>query len=221
MHCVQGSRRDERARSRAVLRAAIASIAAVGGVPSAAGPPTGVSIWTDWRLRRDELEGVDVADGSIAAVHVADDRNRQYRSAGQKRTVPLGKRGTDCAGPSSSMSSSKLLWLAMSTRDQERSSRRAVFPDLSEVALIDAQACAATGGMSVSWWHAQVADGKAPQPVVRRPRCTRWRLADVRSFWTAFTEQGEADAASARSQIARAKHASARALSVRALSRSV
>lgn len=107
----------------------------------------------------------------------------------------------------------------MSTKDQRHSSPHTVLPDLSEVALIDAQACAATGGMSISWWHAQVASGQAPQPAVRRPRCTRWRLAEVRRFWATFAEQGEADAASAQDQIARAKHASARALIVRALGR--
>ena len=107
----------------------------------------------------------------------------------------------------------------MSTNDQRQSSPRTVLPDLSEVALIDAQSCAATGGMSVSWWHAQVAAGQAPQPAVRRPRCTRWRLAEVRSFWVTFAEQGEADEAAAQNQIARAKHASARALSARGLGR--
>lgn len=37
--------------------------------------------------------------------------------------------------------------------------------------------------MSVSWWHAEVLAGRAPQPVMRGVRCTRWRVADVREFW--------------------------------------
>jgi|GEM_PF-1213892 len=68
---------------------------------------------------------------------------------------------------------------------------------LEAVALIDAPKCAAAGDMSVSWWHAAVADGTAPQPVIRRPRFTRWRLADVRAFWQAFGEQPDDAAAEA------------------------
>lgn len=63
-------------------------------------------------------------------------------------------------------------------------------PNLADVALIDAATCAAAGAMSVSWWHFRVASGDAPQPVIRQPRCTRWRLLDVRAFWAAFADQG-------------------------------
>ena len=59
-----------------------------------------------------------------------------------------------------------------------------IYPaELAAVALIDASACAATGSMSLSWWHAEVAAGRAPQPVIRQPRFTRWRLVDVHQFW--------------------------------------
>ena len=54
---------------------------------------------------------------------------------------------------------------------------------LVEVALIDAPMCAAAGAMSVSWWYEEVRSGRAPPPVVRKPRCTRWRLLDVRNYW--------------------------------------
>lgn len=54
---------------------------------------------------------------------------------------------------------------------------------LAEVALIDAKASAATGGVSVSWWQEEVRSGRAPAPAIRQVRMTRWRLADVRSFW--------------------------------------
>lgn len=66
---------------------------------------------------------------------------------------------------------------------------------LAAVALIDAPTAAAAGSMSVSWWHAEVAAGRAPAPVIRRPRCTRWRLADVHGFWQAFGEQPDYGAA--------------------------
>lgn len=40
--------------------------------------------------------------------------------------------------------------------------------------------------MSVSWWHDEVRSGRAPQPAVRMPRCTRWLVDDVCAFWTEF-----------------------------------
>ena len=84
---------------------------------------------------------------------------------------------------------------------------------LANVALIDAPACAAVGAMSVSWWHAEVAARRAPQPVVRRPRCTRWRLTEVAAFWRDFGSQADDDAASAMK--AQATKASAAARSKR------
>jgi predicted DNA-binding transcriptional regulator AlpA len=51
---------------------------------------------------------------------------------------------------------------------------------LADVALVDARQCAASAGCSVSLWYRWVKDGTAPQPVVREPRFTRWRMADVR-----------------------------------------
>lgn len=68
---------------------------------------------------------------------------------------------------------------------------------LADVALIDASTAVAAGSMSLSWWHAEVAAGRAPAPVIQRPRCTRWRLADVHAFWLAFGEQVNSTAADA------------------------
>jgi len=57
-------------------------------------------------------------------------------------------------------------------------------PDqLADVALVDVDTAAAVGGMKKSWWHAEVAAGRAPRPVIKQPRCTRWRLQEVRDFW--------------------------------------
>ena len=81
-------------------------------------------------------------------------------------------------------------------------------PALGEVALIDGATCAAVGMMSVSWWHAEVATGSAPKPAIRAPRCTRWRLTEVRAFWEARAEQGSGDS---DKMLAKAKHASAAA----------
>jgi predicted DNA-binding transcriptional regulator AlpA len=57
---------------------------------------------------------------------------------------------------------------------------------LAEVQLIDGRTAAHIGGMSISWWHEKVAEGIAPQPVFRAPRCTRWRLMDVARFWRQY-----------------------------------
>jgi predicted DNA-binding transcriptional regulator AlpA len=84
-------------------------------------------------------------------------------------------------------------------------------PALSSVALIDAPTCAAAGGMSVSWWHDEVREGRAPAPAVRQPRCTRWRMADVVAFWQAFATKGTADTRAAELVTAKAKKASAAA----------
>lgn len=56
-------------------------------------------------------------------------------------------------------------------------------PDLVAVSLIDAKTCAAAGGVSLSHWHDLVREGIAPTPVMRRQRCTRWRLSEIVQFW--------------------------------------
>jgi len=78
---------------------------------------------------------------------------------------------------------------------------------LADVALIDATKCAAVGDMSVAWWHEEVRAGRAPQPVIRGHRCTRWKLAHVLEFWRRRGEEGH-DAEAAAQLTARAKKAS-------------
>ena len=89
----------------------------------------------------------------------------------------------------------------------------ATHPALAAVALIDATAAAATGSMSLSWWHEKVAAGEAPQPVIRAPRCTRWRAVDVAEFWQRFGERARAGAADRL--LTQAKRASATAATKR------
>ncbi|MBH9577860.1 hypothetical protein [Inhella proteolytica] len=48
--------------------------------------------------------------------------------------------------------------------------------------------------MGVSWWLAEVAAGRAPKPAIQQPRCTRWRLKDVREFWACRAEQADQEA---------------------------
>lgn len=62
---------------------------------------------------------------------------------------------------------------------------------LSDVALVDAKACAAVGAMGLSWWHDEVRAGRAPKPVIQQPRCTRWRLSDVRAYWAQRADEAK------------------------------
>lgn len=82
-------------------------------------------------------------------------------------------------------------------------------PALEDAALIDGPTCAAVGCISVSQWHEDVRTGRAPQPVIRGTRCTRWRLVDIRHYWISRAEQvSDGDAAEL---VDRATRASAKA----------
>lgn len=83
--------------------------------------------------------------------------------------------------------------------------------ELATVSLVDAKTAAAAGCMSVSWWHAEVAAGRAPAPVIRRTRCTRWHTAHVAAFWRKFATSALADASAADAVKVRASKASAAA----------
>lgn len=61
---------------------------------------------------------------------------------------------------------------------------------LADVALIDGPTCAAAAGLSLSAWQALVSEGSAPAPAFRAPRCTRWRMSDVRSWLIARAATG-------------------------------
>ena len=83
--------------------------------------------------------------------------------------------------------------------------------ELAEVALIDAETCAATGAVSVSWWYEEVRAGRAPKPAIQQPRLTRWSLAVVRSFWQERVEQAARDPGASERMVAKAKKASIKA----------
>ena len=94
-----------------------------------------------------------------------------------------------------------------------------ISPELEDVALVDAKMFAAAGSVSVGWVYAEVREGRAPQPVMRSPRCTRWRLIDVRNFWRQRAEQTTENSAAAAQVQARAEKASSKARAVRAASK--
>lgn len=90
-------------------------------------------------------------------------------------------------------------------------------PELADVALIDAPRIAAAACMSLSSWHELMRTGQAPQPVMRAPRCTRWRLTDVRAWLAARAERGS-DPRAARLLVTNARRASKAAQAKRAQS---
>ena len=104
----------------------------------------------------------------------------------------------------------------MNRKDRMQVQSQQLPPELAEVALVDGHISAAAGGVSASWWRDAVRAGRAPAPVIRRHRCTRWRLADVRDFWAKMAERGAADVQSAAELKARATKASAAAKAKRA-----
>jgi predicted DNA-binding transcriptional regulator AlpA len=54
--------------------------------------------------------------------------------------------------------------------------------ELIDVALIDGKRIVAVACMGLTQWHELVRNGKAPQPVIRQRRFTRWRVADIRAW---------------------------------------
>lgn len=87
--------------------------------------------------------------------------------------------------------------------NSRRTGAAAVPDELADVALVDGPACAAAACMGLTLWHDLVRSGAAPAPVIRRPRYTRWRLADVRTWLATVSDDDPAVVAKAR----RASHA--------------
>lgn len=68
-------------------------------------------------------------------------------------------------------------------KTSNRSKRQRQVPDaLADVALIDGPSIAAAARMSVSQFYDEVRAGRAPAPVIRQPRFSRWRVADARTW---------------------------------------
>lgn len=59
-----------------------------------------------------------------------------------------------------------------------------------------------------SWVRKEVRDDKFPKPLHFGPRCSRWRMAEVKSWLQKSIEAAEADTEIANKVKARAKHAS-------------
>ena len=104
--------------------------------------------------------------------------------------------------------------------DAQPKRRATVRPPLpsanADVALTDINDVCALVRMSPSWWHDEVRAGRAPAPLRFGPRCTRWKLADVRAWLIERAAQPQAEAAELVK--ARATKASAAARAKRAAS---
>ena len=99
----------------------------------------------------------------------------------------------------------------VTAKTDPKTAARPLPADVADVALAAADTCAGIGEMSVSWWHEEVRTGRAPKPVIQQPRCTRWRLADVRRFWADRAAQAADDTEAGDRMAANAKKASVKA----------
>ena len=96
-----------------------------------------------------------------------------------------------------------------------RKSRSTHRPPLSkahaDVALCDITDVCALLRMSGSWIYAEVSAGRFPAPAIRQPRCSRWRIADVRAYLIERTAGGAFNIQAGAPVTARAIGASAAA----------
>ena len=107
--------------------------------------------------------------------------------------------------------------LAADGAKKTRTTVRPPIPEAhSDVALLDITDVCALIRMGQSWVHSEVAAGRFPAPVIRQPRCTRWRLASIRAWLIDHTEQADANKLPGLLMKARAKTASDAAKSKRA-----
>ena len=64
----------------------------------------------------------------------------------------------------------------------------------ADVALSDINDVCGLIRMSASWIHGEVSAGRFPQPLRFGPRCTRWKIADVRQWLIDRAAQPQANA---------------------------
>lgn len=62
--------------------------------------------------------------------------------------------------------------------------------NLPDEALIGIDAVIAIGPFGRTKFYDEVAAGRAPQPALKLPRCTRWRLGDIRAWLHALAAGG-------------------------------
>lgn len=72
--------------------------------------------------------------------------------------------------------------------------REPIASQQADVALCDMRDIMEMTRMGKSYLYAAVKDGTFPAPVIKRPRCTRWRLVDVRNYLLKFGANAQASA---------------------------
>lgn len=63
---------------------------------------------------------------------------------------------------------------------------------LPDDAMVGIDAVIAMGPYGRSKFYAEMAADRAPKPVLRAPRCTRWRLGDIRAWLRELAAGGAA-----------------------------
>ena len=82
----------------------------------------------------------------------------------------------------------------MNPKDHSRKNLVRPLPrELADVALIDINDVCGAVRMSASWVHEEVRCGRFPHPLRFGPRCTRWRVSDVRRYLVARAEEPQAE----------------------------
>lgn len=101
------------------------------------------------------------------------------------------------------------------TTDPKPALRPTVRPPLqaahADVALADMNDLEVLTRMKRSWLYEAVRESRFPPPVIREPRCTRWKLSDVRAWLIERAAKGAADTQARELTSARARKASAAA----------
>lgn len=92
--------------------------------------------------------------------------------------------------------------------------------DVAEAAFLDINDFVAAVRMSASWVHEEVRAGRAPAPVIRQSRCTRWLAADIKKYLKHRAEVAVADAGGHAFVLERAKKASAKGREAAAVAKS-
>jgi predicted DNA-binding transcriptional regulator AlpA len=99
--------------------------------------------------------------------------------------------------------------------------RPPLLPDTHAAALVEVTDICALLRVSKSWVYEKAADANHafPRPVIREPRCTRWRLSAVLEYVNAITEKAALGTQAGEASHQRAKNASAAAQIVRSANR--
>lgn len=71
-----------------------------------------------------------------------------------------------------------------------KANQHQVHAALEDLAMVTATSSANAAAISVSAFYEAVRQGIAPQPVIRKPRMTRWALKDIRVWLQERASQG-------------------------------